>query len=126
MCGSVQKVPVDRQKITATVTTRRTAGGIVMRTEQSIIVLRQGIAVFIVMLAGSAFIPWLDKAADFETTDIGRYLSRMVSVPLALAAPPAAASVASHLMRADLQALVNEHMALRDPRVTSPAPQSCP
>lgn len=97
-----------------------------MRAEQSIIVPRQGIAVFIVMLAGSALIPWLGNAADFETTDIGRYLSRMVSVPLALAAPPGAASVASQPMRADLQALVDEHMALRDHGVLSPAPLSCP
>ncbi|MEK7877026.1 MAG: hypothetical protein AAB325_12640 [Pseudomonadota bacterium] len=97
-----------------------------MRAEQSIIVRRQGIAVFIVMLAGSVFIPWPDNAADFETTDTGRYLSRMVSVPLALAAPPGAASVASQPMRADLQALVNEHMALRDFGVPSSAPLSCP
>ncbi len=97
-----------------------------MRAEQSIIVVRQGIIVFIVMLAGSAFIPWLDNAADFETTDIGRYLSRMVSVPLALGAPPGAAGGASQPMRADLQALVNEHLALRDFGVPSPSPLSCP
>jgi len=97
-----------------------------MRAEQTNIVLRRGIAVFIVLLAGSAFIPWLDNAADFEMTDIGHYLSRMVSVPLALAAPPGAARVASQPMRADLQALVDEHMALRNPRVARPAPLSCP
>ena len=97
-----------------------------MRAEQPITLVRQGITVFIVMLAASVFIPWLDNAADFERTDIGRYLSRMVSVPLALGAPPGAASVASQPMRADLQALVNEHMVLRDFGVPSSAPLSCP
>jgi hypothetical protein len=38
----------------------------------------------------------------------------MVSVPLALAAPPVAAGVESQPMRADIRALVDEHMALQD------------
>ena len=98
-----------------------------MRAEQSIIVLRRCIAVFIVALAASAFIPWLDEAAaNFERTDIGRYLNRMVSVPLALAAPPVAAGVESQPMRADIRALVDEHMALQDHGVPSSAPLSCP
>jgi hypothetical protein len=126
MCGTAQKIPVARQKITPTVTPLRTVGEIVVRAEQSIIVVRKNIAVFIVMLAGSAFIPWLDNAADFETTDIGSYLSRMVSVPLALAGPPGAASVTSQPLRADLQALVNEHLALRDSEAQSSPPLSCP
>jgi len=96
-----------------------------MRAEQTIIVAWQSIAVFIAVLAGNAFIPWLDNAADFETADIGRYLSRMISVPLALAAPPGAASVASQPLRADLQTLVNEHIALQYPGAPRPVPLSC-
>jgi hypothetical protein len=98
-----------------------------MRAEQFIIVLRRCIAVFIAALAASAIIPRLDDAAaNFERTDIGRYLSRMVSVPLALAAPPAAAGVDSQPMRADIQALVDEHMALQDHGRLRFAPLSCP
>jgi hypothetical protein len=102
MCGSAQKTPGCLAENHCCDYTATNIREVVMRAEQPIIVLRRCIAVFIVAVAASAFIPWLDEAAaNFERTDIGRYLRRMVSVPLALAAPPAAAGVESQSMRAE-------------------------
>ncbi len=123
MYGAAQKDPPVWQKITVTLTPLGTLGNIVMRAEQSMVMLRQGIGVFMTVLAAGAFIPWFDNAAGLETTDIGRYLSWMVPVPLALAAPP---NMPAQPMRADLQALVNEHLVLRNPGAPSPVPHACP
>ncbi len=98
-----------------------------MRAEQSIIVVRRCMAVFIVVLAGSALMPWLDQAeVAFGKTDTGRYLSRMVAVPMAVAAEPAASGVTSQSVRADIRSLVDAHVALRDPGARSSAPLNPP
>ena len=123
MYDAVQNDTLVRQIIRVKLTPLGTLGDIVMRAEQSIVMLRQGIGVVMAVLAAGAFFPWLDNAADREAPDIGRYLSWMVPVPLALAASP---NMGAQPMRADLQALVNEHLVLRNPGAPSPVPHACP